>query len=58
MSNQKEYRKDLIRNYNREYTKQDEENWYEKVIEREEYYDILDTSDVFDDQYFDQKREN
>lgn len=58
MSNQKEYRKDLIRNYNREFNKRDEENWYEKVIEREEYYDILDTSDVFDDQYFDQKREN
>jgi hypothetical protein len=51
MSNtEKEYRKDLIRNYKREYTKQDEEDWNEKVIDRNEYYDLPDPDEYsYDD---------
>ena len=51
MSNtEKEYKKDLIRNYKREYTKQDEEDWNEKVIDRNEYYDLPDPDEYsYDD---------
>jgi hypothetical protein len=51
MSNtEKEYRRDLIRDYKREYTKQDEEDWNEKVIDRNEYYDLPDTDEYsYDD---------
>jgi hypothetical protein len=51
MSNtEKEYRRDLIRNYKREYTKQDEEDWNEKVIDRNEYYDLPDPDEYsYDD---------
>jgi hypothetical protein len=51
MSNtEKEYRRDLIRDYKREYTKQDEEDWNQKVIDRNEYYDLPDTDEYsYDD---------
>lgn len=46
----KEYRRDLIRNYKREYSKQDEEDWNEKVIDRNEYYDLPDPDEYsYDD---------
>lgn len=52
MSNtEKDYRKDLIRNYKREYTKQDEENWYDQVIDRNEYYDIPEPDEYSDDDF-------
>jgi hypothetical protein len=52
MSNtEKEYRRDLIRDYKREYTKQDEEDWNEKVIDRNEYYDLPDTDEYSDDDF-------
>jgi|LakMenEpi03Aug12_release.lakeMendotaPanAssembly.Ray.scaffolds.fasta_scaffold2310919_2 hypothetical protein len=53
----KNYRKDLIRNFKREYTQKDAEEWAERVTSKEEYYDVLDTSDIFDDEYFERKRE-
>jgi hypothetical protein len=52
MSNtEKEYRRDLIRDYKREYTKQDEEDWNQKVIDRNEYYDLPDTDEYSDDDF-------
>ena len=53
----KNYRKDLIRNFKREYTQKEAEEWSERVISKEEFYDVLDTSDIFDDDYFERKRE-
>lgn len=52
MSNtEKEYRRDLIRNYKREYSKQDEEDWNEKVIDRNEYYDLPDPDEYSHDDF-------
>lgn len=44
----KEQRKELIRNYQREYTKRDEEDWNDLVVNKPDYSDILSTEDCFD----------